>query len=242
MSVVPNPQPRANWREFSVRPGKCPICGPTLYLKLANHELAVHCLRCHANPITLSLVAAIQRHIRSLPSQHVYALSASRPMRRWLNGHSAVLSLSEHFVDLPRGSFKGPVQCQDPQQLTFPKQHFDLCTATDVFEYVLDDARAFAEIHRVLKPGAGFIFTVRPLRDTDTLERIRIVDGRVLMLRAPSYRPDAAGGGEKSLYCRNYGTDICDRLRAAGFKDARMENPHPRRWWGFSREVIVARR
>jgi SAM-dependent methyltransferase len=44
--------------------------------------------------------------------------------------------------------------------MPFPDASFDLVLATDVIEHVEDDARALAEIHRVLKPGAAAILTV----------------------------------------------------------------------------------
>ena len=60
-----------------------------------------------------------------------------------------------------------------------PIPAFDLVTHTEVFEHVPDDARAFAQLRRVLKTGGTMIFTV-PLTDRiETIERARLHDGVV---------------------------------------------------------------
>jgi SAM-dependent methyltransferase len=44
--------------------------------------------------------------------------------------------------------------------LPFLSSSFDVVVASDVLEHIEDDARAVAEIARVLRPGGAFIFTV----------------------------------------------------------------------------------
>jgi SAM-dependent methyltransferase len=132
------------------------------------------------------------------------------------------VTVSELFDDVEAGQFRRRVQCQDVQRLTYDDVSFDLVTSTEVFEHVPDDRRAFAEIHRVLRPGGALVFTV-PLMDTvTTLERARLDHGAIVHLTDPEYHGDRLRGRGRVLAFRTYGLDILDRLRAAGF-EARLE-------------------
>jgi SAM-dependent methyltransferase len=54
----------------------------------------------------------------------------------------------------------GSVQRADVCALPFRDASFDLVLATDVLEHVRDEARAVAELHRVLRPGGALVATV----------------------------------------------------------------------------------
>jgi SAM-dependent methyltransferase len=83
----------------------------------------------------------------------------------------------------------------------------DAAICVHVLEHVEDDRAAMAELHRVLKPGGWALISV-PLRlDQPTYEDASIVTaaGR-----------EAAFG--ETTHLRYYGSDLCDRLRDAGFE------------------------
>ncbi len=85
----------------------------------------------------------------------------------------------------------------------------------------------FAELLRVLRPGGTMIFTV-PMHDgAHTIERARQRDGAIEYLLEPVYHLDLLRP-EGILAFRDYGRDIVDRLRAAGFVDARILAPSRR--------------
>ena len=132
------------------------------------------------------------------------------------------------------------MQCQDVQGLTFDDATFDLCTSTEVFEHVPDDRKGFSEIRRVLRPGGRFVFTVPLTQAAKTVERARLVDGKLQHLLEPEYHGDVIRGQGKVLCFRNYGRDILDRLRDSGFSAARFENPDRSAWWGLGTEVVIA--
>ncbi|MGH7731856.1 MAG: class I SAM-dependent methyltransferase, partial [Candidatus Eiseniibacteriota bacterium] len=120
------------------------------------------------------------------------AVSPRNPLRYPpnLRRRYRALTLSEYFDDIRPGDWKGGVQCQDVQRLTYPDDSFDLVTSTEVFEHVPDDGRAFAEVHRVLRPGGFLVFTVPLMDTTPTLERARIERGAIVHLVAPEYHGD----------------------------------------------------
>jgi SAM-dependent methyltransferase len=121
----------------------------------------------------------------------------------------------------------------DLLDLAFGDASFDLVIAFHVLEHVPDDARAFEEIARVLRPSGSALLQV-PLRDGPTLED-------------PSVdTPDArlARFGQED-HVRLYGDDFPDRIAAAGLEPepvvyevpdrGRFGIPDDPRFWSFVR-------
>lgn len=230
----------ARWRNLAITGGVCPFCGFTVFVKFGNSEMAIFCLACRSNLVTLSLGDVLVREVPDLGDRHVYEISSRSPLSRCLLEHAGQVTLSQFFDDVARGEFKDNIQCQDVQKLTYPDASFDVCTSTEVFEHVADDARGFGEVHRVLRPGGRIVFTV-PMHDFEaTVERARMGDGGVEHLLEPEYHHDPILGPRSVLCFRNYGTDIVGRLKAAGFSEPRIVQAEDITGWGFSRKVIVA--
>jgi SAM-dependent methyltransferase len=226
-----------------VRPARCPVCGPSLLVRLSESEWAIRCVRCRAAPAILSLVAALQALRPRLERLSVYELSARGPLNAYLRRRSGRFTCSEFLDDVAPGAYVDGVLCQDVQALTFADASFDLCTSTEVFEHVPDDGRGFAELCRVLKPGGLAMFTV-PMRDaSSTLVRAELVDGKVIHHLAPEYHGDRLRGQGQVLAFRHYGRDVVERLTAQGFARAEIVVPaDPALWWGSARPVVVAQK
>ncbi len=223
-----------------MHPGRCPSCGLTLLVKLADDPISVRCVRCRSSAIHMSILQVLPRLFPDLSELSAYEMSSRGPLFRFLGERAAKLTFSEFYDDVAPGSFKDGVQCQDVEQLTFEDSSFDLCTSTEVFEHVPDDRKGFAEIRRVLKPGGRFVFTVPLTTAESTVERAALVDGELRHLLEPEYHGDVIRGQGKVLCFRNYGRDILDRLKESGFREARFECPDRSSWWGFGTEVVVA--
>lgn len=223
------------------RSGRCSLCGPTLLVKLASNDIAIRCARCGASAITMSLGCVLRAEAPELGMAHVHELSSRGPLFEFLRRRAGKLTFSEYFDDVTPGGYKDGVPCQDVQRLTYPDGAFDLCTSTEVFEHVPDDRSGFGEIRRVLKPGGMFIFTV-PLGDAQqTVERARLVDGRIEHLLPPEYHGDRIRGHGRVLVFRDYGADIVERLLDAAFNAARIDRRCQGDFWGFGRPVVIAR-
>ncbi|NKB56841.1 MAG: methyltransferase domain-containing protein [Alphaproteobacteria bacterium] len=95
----------------------------------------------------------------------------------------------------------------DVQDIPFDDGAFDIVIANHVLEHIPDDARAMREIHRVLCPGGKAIITV-PLIDgyAMTFEDTNVTDG---YLRQVFFA--------QNDHLRYYGSDLPDKLAAAGF-------------------------
>jgi SAM-dependent methyltransferase len=212
-----------------------------LLVRYADGEMGVRCLRCRATPVSLSLIDILEQLHPDIAGLHVYELSSRGPVVRYLRRNGAMLTVSEFFDDMPSGgSERNGVPFQDVMALSFADNRFDLCTSTEVFEHVPDDALGFREIRRVLKPGGCFAFTV-PMSDArETVTRAVAGAGGIVHRLPPEYHGDRIRRRGALCY-RNYGADIVDRLRSAGFDSARLVRP-AREWCGFSRVVVVARK
>jgi SAM-dependent methyltransferase len=175
-----------------------------------------------------------------ISSSTVYELSSRGPLFRFLQDQAGKLVFSEYFDDVPAGSEKDGIPCQDVQDLTFPDQSFDLCTSTDVFEHVSDDGKAFEEIHRVLRPGGLLVFTVPLQYGENTVERAVLAPEGVRHILPAEYHDDHLRGLGRVLCYRNYGQDITQKLLNRGFATAEITCPDETRWWGYGRPVVVA--
>lgn len=228
------------WRDFSMAYGRCPLCGPGLFVRLFDGDFGVRCIRCGAAQNTVALVATIKELVPGLGRESVHLVSIGGPYFDWLRKHSGHLSYSQYFDQVPAGQMVDGVRCEDLQRLTYADASFGLVTSSEVLEHVADDRAAFAEIVRVLRPGGYLIFTVplQPGRKT-TCERARLrPDGDLEHLLPPEYHSDPIRGN--ILAFRNYGTDILERLRASGFDRAEIRVGRDPSGFAAARPVIIA--
>lgn len=219
---------------------RCALCECRWQIRLRRDEIAVRCLRCGASAITQSLVEVLTRALGDLSHCDVYELSAAGTLVAWLRARAGTLHTSEFFDDVVPGAQRDGIVCQDVERLTFADACFDVCTCTEVFEHVADDAAGFREILRVLRPGGWFVFTVPLNVNGRTQERTAWRDGRRVRLLPAEYHADRFRGAHVFCY-RNYGVDILDRLREAGFASADLAYPR-RAQFGFARPVVIARK
>jgi SAM-dependent methyltransferase len=227
--------------ECAAAAGRCPYCGPTLFVRLNLHSGGLRCARCSAGVVQLSLGWALREEVGSVATLDVCELSARGALAAYLRRNARTAATSEYFPDIVPGSVHDGARVEDVQRLTYADASFDLVTHTEVLEHVPDDARALAELLRVLCPGAIMLFTVPLHSGTDTVERARVRDGAIEHLLEPAYHIDPLQPAG-ILAFRDYGLDIVDRVRAAGFADVRISPPSKRLGHMPGRAAIVARK
>jgi len=217
----------------------CNLCGFPV-LRLHPGPAGSRCLRC-LSTFRHRAMGAVLARLRVGPDAVLYELSSRGAFCRYLARRFSRVTMSELFDDVPPGAFRGAVQCQDVQQLTYADASFDVVTSTEVLEHVPDDRRAFAELHRVLRPGGALVFTVPLMEAPATLERARLEHGAVVHLCEPEYHGDRLRGRRAVLAFRTYGLDILDRLRDAGF-EAWLERIDDRAHAITGGKVVVGRK
>jgi SAM-dependent methyltransferase len=230
-------QPRA----LAARPFACPICGPSLLVRLAATPIGVRCVRCAGSAITLALVAVLKSVRPGFRGEAVYELSARGPLYEYLRRAVPRLTASEYFEDTPPGARRGEILCQDIRRLTFADGSFDICTSTEVFEHVADDRAGFREVRRTLREGGCMVFTVPLSAAPVTVERAVEQDGKIEHRLPPEYHGDRIRGQGGVLVFRDYGADIVERLRDAGFAEAEIDRRCESAFLGQGCGVIVAK-
>lgn len=95
----------------------------------------------------------------------------------------------------------------DIRDLPFPGASFDLLLCNHVLEHIVEDDRAIAELHRVLRPGGTALVTV-PVRPDGlpTLEEDWINTDELRHLHYGAVH-----------HVRAYGMDVAEQFAAAGF-------------------------
>ena len=122
----------------------------------------------------------------------------------------------------------------DGLALPFPDATFDRVVAAEVLEHVVDDARAMAELARVLRPGGTLAVTVP-----------RWFPERVCWALADEYHAPAVEGGHVRVYRRG---DLAARLARTGLRLTGSHHAHALHapyWWlrclvGLERDDVAA--
>ena len=199
-------------------------------------------MRCGGSAVHLSIGWALRAMNIDLSELDVCELSARGPFVEFLLRHCRSVATSEYFADAVPGEVRNGIRAEDVQRLSYEDASFDLVTHTEVFEHVPDDAKAFAELHRVVKPGGEMVFTVPLTNSATTVARARLRDAAIEYVLPAAFHVDPLRGGAEILVYRDYGADIVDRLRAAGFDDVRVMNVSKNVPWNMGRRVVAARR
>lgn len=108
----------------------------------------------------------------------------------------------------------------DATRLPFPDESFDRAMASEVLEHVPDDAAAFAELARVLKPGGTLAITVPAW-----------LPERICWALSDEYHAPAVPGGHVRIYTE---PELRTKVRAAGLVPGGAHHTHGLHspyWW-----------
>ncbi|HEY0008668.1 MAG TPA: class I SAM-dependent methyltransferase [Tepidisphaeraceae bacterium] len=193
--------------------GWCPICDKRTLFYKEGEWLRDHykCTRCGSIPRFRAIIELLNTHFPEWRKMRIHESSpggASSDKIARESGNNLVQS--QWFADVPRGEMRDGFRSEDLEQLTFADATFDLVITQDVFEHVIDPAKAFAEIARTLKPGGAHIFTVPWYYWKPTLVRAsRNETGEVVHHEKPDYHGNPIDP-DGSLVTREWGTDLVD--------------------------------
>jgi len=184
-------------------PHRCNICGwsGAAFLGVAHVESAL-CPRCESSARDRFLLwcssrcssrcsswCSSARRLRVLETSPRMGGEYREMMRRHFDYRASDFDLGAHKADIQI----------DLQDIALPDESLDVLLTPHVLEHVPDTAAALAEIHRVLAPS-GRMYLQVPLGRGTTAAPLM-----------PEYHAD------NTLVCWNFGWDLTEMLRAAGF-------------------------
>ncbi|CAB4935291.1 unannotated protein [freshwater metagenome] len=143
-------------------------------------------------------------------------------------------------------------QVAEAERLPFPDASFDLVLGHAVLHHLPDLEAAFAEFHRVLKPGGVLVFAGEPSRTGDRLATVPKVTATALAplwrraMRASPARPGQSDGGaanhelERHVDVHAFTPGQLDDLaRTAGFDDVRITGEELlANWFGWTNRAL----
>ncbi|MCK9250171.1 MAG: class I SAM-dependent methyltransferase [Solirubrobacteraceae bacterium] len=178
-------------------------------------------------------------------------------LRAGIVADATATDISPGMVDALRGNAERlgltvDARVADAERLPFDDESFDLVCGHAVLHHIPDLDRAFAELHRVLRPGGVVLFAGEPSRNGD---RIAVVPKRSATLLAPVWRraigarPAERGhddGGEENHeleHLVDVHAFVPDELRrpveAAGFADVRVQGEElAANWFGWFNRAL----
>ncbi|GMG83323.1 hypothetical protein LNKW23_25360 [Paralimibaculum aggregatum] len=177
---------------------RCPVCGHEGRFAPVRQKPGIWCPQCDSRPRHRLLKLWIDREMR-LPAGAEVLHFAAEP---WVRAEMEARGARYRTADIT-DAFDLRL---DLEAIALPDASLDMVIANHVLEHV-DDARALAELFRVLRPGGLAVLTV-PL--VEGWEQTYEVPGLDAETRALRY-------GDAD-HRRFYGRDLRDRVRAAGFR------------------------
>jgi Methyltransferase domain len=213
------------------QPGWCRVCDRRVAFGvdwvLARHGIVIFrerlkCPRCRFNSRLRFAATLLRGLVEQSPGRlRIYLNEQVTPFYGFARGLDADVTGSEYLGDGRRpGEVVNGIRHEDALCLSFDEASLDCLISNDVFEHVPDIERALAEAARVLAPGGRLVFSV-PLQHWEprTRQRARRAGGELVHLLEPEFHGNPLSDAG-SLVFYDYGWDLLDRCREAGFEDA----------------------
>lgn len=179
-------------------------------------------------------------------NDRIYLTETLSPIYQNLAGRFPLLRSSEYFPDKEFGEMVQthvkPVRNEDVTRLSFSDASMDIILSFDVLEHVADYRSALREFYRVLGSGGQLVVSV-PFSDRhETRVRARMHEnGHIEHLVEPCYHGDPLSDqGVLSFY--DFGMELLDEMRAAGFQECFVLCYHSRKWAYLNENVVFIAR
>lgn len=194
-------------------------------LRWPNWRERLTCPGCDLNNRMRAAVHFLYERVHANPADAIYITEQVTPLYRWLAARHQHLIGSEYLgSQLPYGATSDAgVRNESVTKLTFSNASFDFILSFDVLEHVPDYKLAFGECLRCLKSHGVLLFTV-PFMQLESATRVRATvsrDGSIEHVLPAQFHGDPISTAG-CLCFHDFGWDMLDALREAGFSDARV--------------------
>ncbi len=191
--------------------GWCPICEKRTVFCKPSEWLRddLLCAWCRSIPRFRAFIHTLELHFPNWRELRIHESSPGGASSEKLARECLHYTPTHYFPEVPSGETKDGYRCENLEEQTFPDESFDLVITQDVFEHILDPARAFAEVARTLKPGGAHVFTVPWYYWKETVVRAVREGDEVRHLKDPEYHGNPIDPGG-SLVVTEWGRDLGD--------------------------------
>lgn len=145
-----------------------------------------------------SLIAYFTAHPEMLTGKSVMHFAPEPALRQWFKAHGTRLGVKD-YVTMDGITVDVDI-LTDITNIRAADRSFDLVICHRVLEHIPDDAKAYSELHRILKPGG--------------LLHMSVPQSPHLPQTAEWILPDES----HDWHMRQYGADLPQRISAAGFQ------------------------
>lgn len=215
-------------------PGRSPGSGRALGWQ-PNWRERLACVNCHMNNRTRASIANLSEFVAA--DQPVWIAEQTTPLYRFLAGTYTGLIGSEFLgPDVARGTLnERAIRHEDCTAVSFPVASLAAVLSFDVLEHIPDYRQAISEAHRILRPGGVFFWSAPFMPDADTTVKraLRLPDGSIQHLLPAEFHGDPVNPAGGILAFQQFGWDVLDDMRDAGFNDVRL-----RVYWSVDEAVI----
>jgi len=233
---------QAKGRENFLFEGFCDPCNQTVYFlvdKLSgarqegdhwipNWRERLVCPVCHMINRQRLIATLVSQELHGIDSSGamVYFMEQVTPIYHWAKQVFPGCQIigSEYLgYAYSSGAVVRGLRHEDVMALSFKDSSVDLIVSNDVFEHVPNPARAFSECARVLRPGGVMLATI-PFHSNTVVSVTRAtLSGDDLTNILPPVFHGNPVSADGSIVFTDFGWDILDDIREAGFSDARIE-------------------
>jgi len=225
-------------------PAYCVVCEKTTKMRISwmyggwsNMTESIHpawtetgvCESCGLNSRMRALYDFLKNRIHIETDMRAYIAEEVTPFFRKLKSVLPKLMGSEFIgpniqsgKKVPSGKFLKRIRHEDLTNLSFENNSFDLMITLDVFEHIPNFQSAFQESYRILDSNGLLVFTIPFFFDRENTTIRATIDhkGEINHILPPEIHGNPVSK-EGSLCFQNFGWDILDSLRQAGFKEAK---------------------
>ena len=189
---------------------------------IPNWRERLECPHCKMNNRQRLVSALVKQALDTSDKKNVYFMEQVTPIYKW-----AVSTFRNHNIvgseylgyEYEGGDIIQGVRHEDVESLSFHDDELDLIVSNDVFEHVPNPRVAFSECARVLKMDGLMLATIPFSTNNDeSITRAKLVDGDLEHILSPAYHGNPISE-EGSLVFTDYGWDLLQMMRDAGFSD-----------------------